>query len=134
VIAERIVGALQLRLAAFEQERLRRRYSNNAAAYQDYLRGRAALVRYTPEGTVDAVKAFESALHRDGKYALARAGLALACADMYLRFAPEHEAARWGDRAEAEARAALKLDPVSPKRTWRAPPSPASASSTGTRP
>ncbi len=41
VIAERIVDALDLRLAAAEQEQLRRRYTSNAAAYEDYLRGRA---------------------------------------------------------------------------------------------
>jgi len=110
VIAERVVAALHLRLAATEQERLRRRYTSNSAAYQDYLRGRAALVRYTPEGTQEAVQAFEGALRNDSAYALARAGLAMASADMYLRFAPTADLERWGERAEEEARAALDLD------------------------
>jgi DNA-binding winged helix-turn-helix (wHTH) protein/TolB-like protein len=111
VVAERVVEALNLRLAAADQDRLRRRYTSNAAAYHDYLRGRAATVRYTPEGTLEAVQAFESALRLDPRYALARAGLAMACADMYLRFAPAREIERWGARAEAEARAALDIDP-----------------------
>ena len=110
-IAERVVSALRLRLAAAEQERIRRRYTRNADAYLDYLRGRAAGANYTPEATMTAVAAFESALERDGNYALARAGLAMACADMYLRFAAANEVERWGERAESEARAALALDP-----------------------
>ena len=110
-IAERVVSALRLRLAAAEQDRLRRRYTSNSEAYLEYLRGRAALAKYTPEATMTAVGAFDSALERDGNYALARAGLAMACADMYLRFAAANEVERWGERAETEARAALALDP-----------------------
>jgi DNA-binding winged helix-turn-helix (wHTH) protein/tetratricopeptide (TPR) repeat protein len=111
VIAERVVASLRLRLAAAEQERLRRRYTSNGPAYRDYLRGRAALVRYTPEGTQEAIQAFEAALGNDPGYALARAGLAMGSADMYLRFARENDVDRWGQRADEEARAALDLDP-----------------------
>lgn len=110
VIAERVVAALDLRLAVAEQERLRRLYTSNATAYREYLRGRAALARYTPEGTLEAVQAFEGALRNDSGYALARAGLAMAAADMYLRFAAAADLERWGQRAEEEARAALDLD------------------------
>jgi tetratricopeptide (TPR) repeat protein len=111
VVAERVVTALRLRLAAAEQERLRRRYTSNNGAYEHYLRGRAALVKYTPEGTQTAIEAFEAALRDDADYALARAGLAMACADMYLRFATAGEVERWAERAEKEARLALALDP-----------------------
>ncbi len=110
VITERVVAALRLRLAAAEQDRLRRRYTSNSEAYGEYLRGRAALVKYTPEGTQSAIEAFASALQHDPGYALARAGLAMASADMYLRFARSGEVERWGERAEAEARTALALD------------------------
>lgn len=110
VIAEHVVSALDLRIAAAEQDRLRRRYTENVAAYQDYLRGRALLVRYTPDATLGAIEAFESAIERDPAYTLARAGLAMACADMCLRFARPPDVDRWGQRAEAEARAALDLD------------------------
>ena len=111
VVAERVVAALNLRLAAAEQDRLRRRYTANADAYADYLRGKAAAVHYTQAGTREAVQAFERALTRDPSYALARAGLAMACADMYLRFAPPAEVEQWGVRTVDEARAALELDP-----------------------
>lgn len=110
-IAERVVSALRLRLAAAEQDRLRRRYTSNSDAYLDYLRGRAALAKHNPEAALAAIAAFENALERDRHYALARAGLAMACADMYLRFATAQDVERWGERAETEARAALALDP-----------------------
>jgi tetratricopeptide (TPR) repeat protein len=58
------------------------------------------------------VNAFERALALDRRYALARAGLAMASADMHLRFATGDEVARWGQRAEQEAKEALELDPA----------------------
>ena len=45
------------------------------------------------------------------RYVLARAGLAMASADMYLRDATESESEGWGERAEREAAEALALDP-----------------------
>ena len=111
VVAGRVVDALNLQLAAREQDRLRRRYTDDAAAYEQYLRGRAALVRYTPEDTRRAVSHFERALEIDASYALARAGLAMAAADMYLRFSPPSEVEQWGERADQAARDALASDP-----------------------
>ena len=111
VIAERVSEALRLRAAAAQQGQLRRRYTNNAPAYTDYLRGRAAMAQYTPDGTRRAAEAFERALERDPEFTLARAGLAAAAADMYLRFAPAGDPEGWAERAEREARAALDMDP-----------------------
>jgi adenylate cyclase len=110
-IAESIAGALEIQMTAAERERLFRRYTDNAAAYEQYLQGRAQLHRYTPAAVTAAIGAFERALTLDARYAPARAGLALACALMRLRFAPDSETAMWSDRAEREARAALQLDP-----------------------
>ncbi|HTM31260.1 MAG TPA: winged helix-turn-helix domain-containing protein [Vicinamibacterales bacterium] len=111
VIAERVSEALRLRAAAAQQGQLRRRYTNNAPAYTDYLRGRAAMAQYTPDGTRRAAEAFERALERDPEFTPARAGLAAAAADMYLRFAPAGDPEGWAERAEREARAALDMDP-----------------------
>ena len=111
VVAERVVDKLRLHLAAAEQERLRIRYTSNGEAYAEYVRGRSELVQYTRGGTLAAIGAFERALTHDPEYALARAGLAMASADMYLRFAPPQDVERWGERADAEARAALESNP-----------------------
>jgi tetratricopeptide (TPR) repeat protein len=59
---------------------------------------------------LDAIAAFERALALDSSYTLAWAGLAMASADMHLRFATGADAARWGERARAEAQRALALD------------------------
>ena len=46
----------------------------------------------------------------DPRFARAHAGLAIAAAEMHLRFAPVDEAPAWGQRAVSEARIALELD------------------------
>jgi TolB-like protein len=110
-IAERVSSALAVRMNAVEQERLFRRYTDNVAAYEAYLRGRSELARISEDGTRAAIVAFERALALDTIYALARAGLAMASADMHLRFATGAEAKQWGERAERDAARALELDP-----------------------
>jgi serine/threonine-protein kinase len=110
-IAERVSGALAVRMSAAERERVYRRYTDNAAAYEWYLRGRSELARITEPSTRAAVAAFERALALDSDYALARAGIAMASSDMHLRFATGPEVAVWGERAKQEATRALALDP-----------------------
>jgi adenylate cyclase len=109
-IAAQVAAALKVQMTAAEQERLLRRYTENAAAYESYLEGRAHLARSTQEDALAAIQNFENALRLDPNYALAHAGLARAAAEMNLRFAPETEGKKWGDRAEREARQALQLD------------------------
>jgi eukaryotic-like serine/threonine-protein kinase len=110
-IAERVSASLAVRLSADEHDRLYRRYTANPAAYEWYLRGRSQLARVTEDGTKAALQAFERALALDSSYALAQAGLAMASADMHLRFASGPEVKVWGERAKEEAARALALDP-----------------------
>jgi TolB-like protein len=110
-IAEKVSASLAVRLSADEHDRLYRRYTANPAAYEWYLRGRTQLARISEDGTRGALEAFERALALDSNYALARAGLAMASADMHLRFASGPEVKVWGDRAQEEAARALSLDP-----------------------
>ncbi len=109
-IAGQVAAALKIKMTAAEQERLLRRYTENAAAYESYLQGRSHLSRSTQEEALAAVEKFENALRLDPNYAPAYAGLARAAAEMHLRFAPEREVKSWGERAEREARRALELD------------------------
>jgi tetratricopeptide (TPR) repeat protein len=83
----------------------------NAAAYEQYLRGRAQLTHDTPESVRAAVGSFENVLKLDPDYTPAQAGIALGSALMNLGLAPASEARAWGERAEQEARAALQRDP-----------------------
>ncbi len=109
-IADRVSGTLAIRMSAAEQTRLYRRYTRNVQAYEWYLRGRADLARVSEENTASAIASFERALALDSTYALAQAGLAMASADMHLRFATGSDVKSWGQRAEAEATRALALD------------------------
>ncbi len=110
-ITEKVAGVLGIRLTSPEKARIYRRYTANAAAYEAYLRGRAHLVRSTQEGMAAAAEAFDEALRLDPTYALAHAGLAMASAEMHLRFAPEGEVKAWGEAARTQAQRALELDP-----------------------
>jgi tetratricopeptide (TPR) repeat protein len=108
-IAAHVASALEVRMTAAEQERVYRRYTENIGAFEAYMRGRLELARGTKEGALAAILAFENALRRDSTYALARAGLAMASADMHLRYASS-DVPQWGARARREAQQALALD------------------------
>jgi TolB-like protein len=110
-IAQSVADALKIQMTAVERDRLFRRYTENAAAYERYLRGRAQFSRYSAESLREAVDTFEEALTLDQNYAPARAGVALASALLGLRFAPASESRGWNERAEREAQAALQIDP-----------------------
>ncbi len=65
----------------------------------------------TRDGTEKAVAEFEQAIASDSSYALARAGLANAAAQMRIRFAPKKDIATWAARAKEQAEEALRLAP-----------------------
>ena len=111
-IADQVVEALRIQLSAADRERFRRRYTENAEAYELYVRGRASLVNYTEAEMKTAIAAFERALAVDRDYALARAGLSIASAWFSIRYAYETDSFEWGARAEREAKAALAADPT----------------------
>jgi serine/threonine protein kinase/tetratricopeptide (TPR) repeat protein len=109
-VAAQIADALRIKMTAAEQSRVYRRYTDNVAAYELYLRGRSKLARYTKDETLAAVKAFEDALRLDANYALAYAGLAEASAQMRIRFADQDDVKVWDDRSKEAANRALGLD------------------------
>ena len=108
-LAEKVTTALKIRATAAERERVYRRYTQNAEAYDQYLRGRAQIS--VGDSARTAVEAFERALKVDPNYALAHAGLAYASGVMYNSVAVDAQRKEWGERAEREARAALEIDP-----------------------
>jgi serine/threonine-protein kinase len=79
-IASEIFEKLRLRLTGEEKKRATKRYTDNAEAYQLYLRGRYYWNQGTIAGFKKAIEYFQQAIGKDPKYALAQAGLA----DSYL--------------------------------------------------
>jgi serine/threonine-protein kinase len=79
-ISGEIFEKLRLRLTGDDKKRATRRYTENAEAYQLYLRGRYYWNQGTIAGYKKAIDYFQQAIGKDPKYALAHAGLA----DSYL--------------------------------------------------
>jgi serine/threonine-protein kinase len=75
-IARDITERLRLKLSGAEQARAVRRYTENPAAYELYLKGRYHWNKRNPEGLRKAVEYFRQATALDPNYALAYAGLA----------------------------------------------------------
>ena len=75
--AVKIADALNLRLTPQEQQAVLHRYTQDAQAYDAYLRGRMLIAEFDLPGKLElARKEFEFALQRDPDYAPALAGLA----------------------------------------------------------
>jgi TolB-like protein/Tfp pilus assembly protein PilF len=74
-ISQRMADALTLSLTREEKQSLTKRYTENAEAYQLYMRGRFHWYKWTEEGWRKSRDYFEQAIARDPNYALAYAGL-----------------------------------------------------------
>ena len=79
-IAREITERLRLRLSGEDQKRLTERYTDNAEAYQLYLKGRYFWNKRTEDGFNRGIAQFKQAVEKDSHYALAYSGLA----DCYL--------------------------------------------------
>jgi adenylate cyclase len=74
-VVQKIVTTLKLQLTVQEQGILVRKTTDNLAAYDYYLRGRAHFNRFTQEANAQARQMFEKALELDPQYAEAYAFL-----------------------------------------------------------
>ena len=75
-ISNEISEKLRLQLTHAEKKRLVRRHTENAEAYQLYLKGRFHWNRWTEEGFNKGIEYFQRAVEADPSYALAYSGLA----------------------------------------------------------
>ncbi len=74
-IAQEITERLRLKVTRKEQQQLTRRHTENAEAYQLYLKGRYYFNKLTMDGVEKAIDYFQHAIDKDMHYALAYAGL-----------------------------------------------------------
>ncbi|MGE5692450.1 MAG: protein kinase domain-containing protein, partial [Candidatus Zixiibacteriota bacterium] len=75
-VAQEIASHLRLHLTPMENKELKKRYTENAEAYQFYLQGRFQWNKRTVEGFDKAIELFSKALQIDPRFAPAYAGLA----------------------------------------------------------
>ena len=71
-----VVAALKLKLFGEERAAVLKRYTDNAEAYELFLKGRHHSYKYTAQGWQRAIEFFEKAIALEPDYALAYAGIA----------------------------------------------------------
>jgi serine/threonine-protein kinase len=106
-ISEKVASALALKLTGEEKERLTKRYTENTAAYQLYLKGLHFFNRRSVEGYNKAIEYYQQAIEKDPDYALAYAGLADCYANCSFAELLPREAIV---KARAAATRALEID------------------------
>ena len=110
-IAKQIAGALNRSQVPVAVEQ-RPRYSRDAMAYAEFMRG----YRITASGDASmmdqASHHLTNAVTRDPAFALAHATLSFACATRHFEFDP---ASMWLEKAEFHCRRALEIDPNLPE-------------------
>jgi len=75
-ISGKVAEALALKLSGEQQKGLTKRYTDNAEAYQLYLKGRYFWNKRTEDGFNRGISQFKQAVEKDSSYALAYAGMA----------------------------------------------------------
>ena len=112
-IAQRIVEGLRLELSPAEQDGMAKPSTQNAAAYEQYLRGRDLFARFifrtvAPEDCDAAIEHFQRAIELDPNFALAHDGLGAAYVNRVFK---GFGGAEDYERAEVSFNKALAIDP-----------------------
>lgn len=102
-----VVDQLKIRLSTLEKTRLNLVETDNATAYDHYLRGRSLYYKYSPASNDSAIQEFKKAISLDAKYSRAWAGLGDAYSQMNMRFG---RGISWLDSSVACGKAAIQLD------------------------
>jgi TolB-like protein/Tfp pilus assembly protein PilF len=105
-ITREVSQQLDLRLSGAEVQRVTKSVTENAEAYQLYLKGRHHLMKSTPPEIEAAVKYFQEAIDLDPAYAMAYVGLA----DAYRAPGAERFPAEALTTSKAAAQKAIELD------------------------
>lgn len=109
-IAKQIAGALNRPLNPTAQQRPR--YSRDAMAYAEFMRGYRLSASSDPATSEKAIHHLTNAVSRDPAFALAHATLSLVCATRHYEFDP---ASAWLEKAEFHCQRALDVEPDLPE-------------------
>jgi DNA-binding winged helix-turn-helix (wHTH) protein/TolB-like protein len=116
-IEAQVATALSSQLGRAKLERDAGRYSRSVAAYDAFLRAKAALLVPTEDANDTAKDLYREAIRLDAAFARAYGGLALIhAADYRNQWAADGAAAL--SRAQDMAKAAVQIDPQMPEAHW----------------
>jgi adenylate cyclase len=107
-IARSISQALRIKLSPQEEKAIAHKQTENAQAYDYYLRGRQFFYQFRRKGFDFARQMFARAIVIDAQYARAYAGVADCCSFLYMYWDSSEDNL---NEAEAASRRALELDP-----------------------
>src|SRR5215472_10472663 len=107
-IARSISQALRIKLSPQEEKAIARKQTENAQAYDYYLRGRQFFHQFRKKGFDFARQMFARAIVIDPNYARAYAGVADCCSFLYMYWDSSEDNL---SEAEAASHKALELDP-----------------------
>jgi serine/threonine protein kinase/TolB-like protein len=109
-ISEKMIAALEIRLSKQQEQRLTKRYTESAEAYQLFLQGQYQNDQGTPDSARRAIGYYQAAISKDPDYALAWARMA----DAHFAIGEYAGVVRKEERARslAAAEQALRLDPA----------------------
>jgi serine/threonine protein kinase/tetratricopeptide (TPR) repeat protein len=110
-IAQKIAKSLRITLSPQEQKAIAQKPTENAQAYDCYLRGRSYMRRVTRTDLQFALQLYEQAVVLDPPFALAHAGIAYVCGLFYEWHDRDD---RWIQRGLAACERALALEPRLP--------------------
>jgi serine/threonine protein kinase/Flp pilus assembly protein TadD len=107
-IARSISQALRIKLSPQEEKAIARKQTENAQAYDYYLRGRQFFHQFRRKGFDFARQMFARAIVIDPNYARAYAGVAYCCSFLYMYWDSSEDNL---NEAEAAGKKAMELDP-----------------------
>jgi serine/threonine protein kinase/tetratricopeptide (TPR) repeat protein len=111
-IAHKIAEALRITLTPQEQQALASKPTENAQAYDLFLRGKSFARRVTRQDTEFALQMFENAVALDPGFAIAHAAIAYTCAQYHWHF---ERSPSWIERAKAASQRASALGKDAPE-------------------
>ncbi|HVS01904.1 MAG TPA: protein kinase, partial [Thermoanaerobaculia bacterium] len=111
-IARKIAEALRVTLTPQEQQALAAKPTDNAQAYDLYLRGKSYARRLTRQDLEFALQMFENAVAMDPTFALAHAAIANTCAQYHYHY---ERTPAWIERAVRSSQRATALKKAAPE-------------------
>ena len=108
-VSNEVTAALRVNLSLSEKVGLTKRATVNAEAFDNYLRAREFLYRFTKSAVEIAINFFQKAIEADTRYASAYAGLSEAYAHLYFFFKRNDDLL---DKAIESGMKALMYDPT----------------------